>query len=103
MKNKITVTHYRYKSSDVYLLWKLAKDYNINPDKLIKERNPLGVACYQVSEIQADDVFPKGGFTCVSDENGGYAETECSLNDNYEKKRGVRMCIGRMAKNHVPF
>lgn len=55
MKKDITITHYRYKASEVAELYKLAKDYSIDPDKLIKDRHLIST--HQVGGIKRQDIF----------------------------------------------
>lgn len=100
--NGIKISHYRYKSSEVAELYKLAKDYEIDPDKLIKSRHLIN--SHFVQTINRDDVFPRGGITSLIDEKGNFFDAVCSFKDNYDRRRGVNICMGRLAKfNSVPF
>lgn len=100
--NDITITHYRYKASEVAELYKLAKDYEIDPDKLIKDRH--FISTHQVGGIKREDIFPRGGITVMSDGKGNFFDAVCSFKDNYDRRRGVNICMGRLAKyNSVPF
>lgn len=96
------IIHYRYKSSEVAQHYRTAKDFNLPVDKYIKTRSKS--AAYPVYMIDRDDVFPRGGITVVVDEKGNIYEAMCSFNDNYDCRRGVKICVGRMEKaNELPF
>lgn len=100
--NDITITHYRYKASEVAELYKLAKDYEIDPDKLIIDRHLIGT--HLVQTMKGEDIFPRGGVTALSDGKGNFFDAVCSFKDNYDRRRGVNICMGRLAKfNSVPF
>ena len=100
--NDITITHYRYKASEVAELYKLAKDYEIDPDKLIKDRHLIN--SHLVQTMKREDIFPRGGITVVADAKGNVFDAVCSFKDNYDRRRGVNICMGRLAKyNSVPF
>ena len=102
MKDKHIIIHYRFKTSEVAHHYRLAKDYEINPDKLIKER--MNIACYPVQHIAPDDIFPRGGVTVVVSEATGHTvEAVCSLKDNYNRARGVTMCTGRMCNHRIYY
>jgi hypothetical protein len=90
---KYYIIHYRYKTSEVAELYKLAKDFNISPDKLIKDRHKIN--CHDSKYIEPQDIFPKGGCTVIVWENGWSFSSECSLKDNYNKRKGVKICFGR--------
>jgi len=51
-------------------------------------------------DIEGPKRFPRGGLTRVevtSPENWNYAvEAHCSLKDGFDRKRGVRICLGRL-------
>ena len=97
-----TITHYRYKSSEVSKLYHLAKDNNINADKLIKDR--FNIPCYRAQDIPSEDIFPRGGVTVITSDDGNTFESECSFKDHYNKRRGVKICMGRFdSHNSLPF
>lgn len=96
------IIHHRYKSSEVAEHYRTAKDFGLPIDKYIKMR--LKPVSYPVYEIDRNDVFPRGGVTILIDEKGNMYESICSFNDNYDRRRGVKICIGRMEKaNELPF
>lgn len=96
MSREINISHYRYKASEVASLYKLAKDYQIDPDKLIVQRH--GIKTHLVQNIEPNDIFPRGGTTLLCDERGNMFDAICSFKDNYDRRRGVDICMGRLEK-----
>jgi len=97
MKNMKQIVHYRYKSSEVSKYYKIAKNYNLPADKFLKET--MKVNCYPSYTIDSSDIFPRGGVTVVTNTDlSDSTEAVCSFNDNYDKKRGVEICNGRLNK-----
>ena len=102
MRREINISHYRYKASEISTLYKIAKDYLIDPDKFIVERHDMKT--HLVQTIKAGDIFPRGGITVCWDNKGNSSHAVCSLKDNYDRCRGVNICMGRLAKfNPLPF
>lgn len=100
---KVRVMHHRYKYTPWTKCGKAPTNYN-----------PISMELYPEKSLASDERSQKGGLTVLElttpDKKHYSATAKCSLADNFNRKLGVRICIGRImkqilneAQNQVPF